>query len=129
MCRHGNDKSAVCDKGQRYMQWQRGKIHRQTGNHSRYRGIRHGRVVAAERKRTSVHGASALKTGRYNVFLPEIQTRTERFVSPDSESVPNIVLIHCVKGGGRELNLHKTLCVYDTDRNYTNELMKIYERV
>ena len=41
---------------------------------SRYRGIRHGRVVAAQRKRTSVHGASALKTGRYNVFLPEIQT-------------------------------------------------------
>ena len=76
-----------------------------------------------------VHRPSRLADIMYFCRKYKLEPKDMRFVSPDSESVPNIVLIHCVKGGGRELNLHKTLCVYDTDRNYTNELMKIYERL
>lgn len=49
------------------------------------------------------------------------------FVSPTADSVPNILLVHFVKGGGKELKFKKPLAVYDGSGNYTKELLEAYK--
>lgn len=49
------------------------------------------------------------------------------FVSPKQQSIPNILLVHFVKGGGKELKFTKPLAVYDEDGNYTKELLEAYK--
>ncbi len=51
-----------------------------------------------------------------------------RYVAPRDGEIPNIVLLHCTAGGGRELRMMKQLCVYDNDGSYTDEIMQIYGR-
>ena len=48
------------------------------------------------------------------------------FVSPNVEKAPNIILVHCVKGGGRELRLLDPRYVYKEDGSYTEELRSCY---
>lgn len=48
------------------------------------------------------------------------------FVSPNVKKAPNIILVHCVKGGGRELRLLEPLYVYKEDGSYTEELRSCY---
>lgn len=57
-----------------------------------------------------------------------LEPKDIRFVAPKAGEVPNIVLIHCVSGGGRELKIGKTLYVYNDDGTYTDEIHSIYER-
>lgn len=57
-----------------------------------------------------------------------LEPKDIRFVSPKSGESPNIVLVHCVSGGGRELKIGKTLYVYNEDGHYTDEIEHIYER-
>lgn len=49
------------------------------------------------------------------------------FVSPNMESAPNIVLVHMVKGGGKELKFQEPLAVYDSNGNYTEKLLEAYK--
>ncbi len=49
------------------------------------------------------------------------------FVSPTIDSIPNILLVHMVKGGGKELKFHKPLAVYDGQGNYTEDLLEAYK--
>lgn len=55
-----------------------------------------------------------------------LEPKELRFVSPNVRKAPNIVLVHCVKDGGRELKILDPLFVYDEDGNYTEELRKCY---
>ncbi len=48
------------------------------------------------------------------------------FVSPKRDGVPNILLVHMVKGGGKELKFLPQLAVYDEEGNYTEELLEAY---
>lgn len=57
-----------------------------------------------------------------------LEPKKMRFVSPRQGAKPNILLLHCVKGGGRELDVAETLNVYGSDGKYTSEIMKIYEK-
>ena len=57
-----------------------------------------------------------------------IEPKTLRFVSPRIGEAPNILLIHGVLGGGRELKILKPLAVYDENGSYTQEINMIYER-
>ncbi len=57
-----------------------------------------------------------------------LEPKDIRFVMPRAGEVPNIALIHCTAGGGRELSIMKELCVYESDGRYTDEIMRIYER-
>ena len=57
-----------------------------------------------------------------------LEPKDIRFVRPRQGAKPNIVLVHCVKGGGRELAFSDDLIVYDNQGNYTPEIMKIYEK-
>lgn len=49
------------------------------------------------------------------------------FVSPSAEEIPNILLVHMVKGGGRELKFQKPLSVYNKDGSYTQQLLEAYK--
>ena len=49
------------------------------------------------------------------------------FVSPKEGEIPNILLVHMIKGAGRELKILKPLAVYDRDGSYTDKLRKSYE--
>lgn len=58
-----------------------------------------------------------------------LEPKNIRFVSPRRGAKPNIVLLHCVKGGGRELEFEEELHVYDETGKYTAEIMEIYEKM
>ena len=58
-----------------------------------------------------------------------LEPKDVRFVVPRAGELPNIVLIHCTAGGGKELHMMKELCVYGSDGKYSDEIMKIYERI
>lgn len=56
----------------------------------------------------------------------KLEPKELRFVSPDISSPPNIILVHFVKGGGRQLTLLDPLAVYGDDGSYTDELCSCY---
>ena len=74
-----------------------------------------------------VHRPSRLTDICFYARKNKLEPKEMRFVSPTKESVPNILLIHFVKGGGNELKLMEPLAVYDGKGNYTQELLKAYE--
>ncbi len=55
-----------------------------------------------------------------------LEPKELRFVSPSARKAANIVLIHCVKDGGKELKLSEPLFVYEEDGSYTDELRQCY---
>lgn len=57
-----------------------------------------------------------------------LEPKTLRMVAPEEGSAPNLVLIHFIKGGRRELVLLPTLCIYGPGRAYTPEILRIYEK-
>ena len=58
----------------------------------------------------------------------KLEPKEIQFISPQKDTIPNLVLIHSVKNGGKELKILKNLCVYDDFGDYTEEINKIYER-
>ncbi|MEG0830423.1 MAG: tRNA1(Val) (adenine(37)-N6)-methyltransferase [Anaerovoracaceae bacterium] len=57
-----------------------------------------------------------------------LEPKEIRFVSSKLGETPNIVLVHCVKNGGKELKFLPTLYVYKENGEYTEEINVIYER-
>lgn len=76
-----------------------------------------------------VHRPSRLVDLFYYCRKYGLEPKDMRLVVPKPGQEANIVLIHCIKGGGKELNVMKELPVYDEDGNYSDEIQKIYERV
>ncbi len=58
----------------------------------------------------------------------KLEPKELRLVSPNKDSAPNILLIHCVKHGRPELKFLDPLYVYNEDGTYTDEIMSLYER-
>lgn len=75
-----------------------------------------------------VHRPSRLADIFYYCRKYALEPKNLQLVSPRQGAKPNILLLHCVKGGGRELDFAEPLFVYDKDGNYTPEIMKIYEK-
>jgi len=75
-----------------------------------------------------VHRPSRLVDIFYFCRKYGLEPKDIRFVVPKAGQTPNIVLIHCSAGGGRELKYMKNLCVYNDDGSYTEEIECIYER-
>ena len=77
-----------------------------------------------------VHRPSRLADIFYYCRRHGLEPKDMRMVAPRSGQEPNIVLIHCVKGGGKELKVMKELSVYTADgKDYSREIERIYERV
>lgn len=58
-----------------------------------------------------------------------LEPKEMQMVAPRRGERPNIVLLHCVKNGGRELKLLKDLYVYKERGLYSEDIERIYERI
>lgn len=57
-----------------------------------------------------------------------LEPKEMRFISGKPLEKPNIILVHCVKNGKRELRLLEPLYVHNEDGSYAEEILKIYEK-
>ncbi|MCG8483906.1 MAG: tRNA1(Val) (adenine(37)-N6)-methyltransferase [Clostridia bacterium] len=57
-----------------------------------------------------------------------LEPKRIRFVHPQKNKKPNILLLHCTKYGKPELKFLDPLYVYKEDGTYTDEIYQIYER-
>lgn len=48
------------------------------------------------------------------------------FISPRRDTAPNLLLIHMIKDGGRELKLLEPICVYDEEGGFTPQVLAAY---
>lgn len=58
-----------------------------------------------------------------------LEPKKLRMVAPKDGESANIVLVSCVKGGGKELKIDPQLSVHTQDGGYTEEIERIYERI
>lgn len=49
-------------------------------------------------------------------------------VNPRDGEAPNIVLVHLVKGAGKQLKVMPSLNIYNNSGNYSDDVLEIYER-
>ena len=52
-----------------------------------------------------------------------------QLVYPYVDKAPTMVLLEAVKGGGPQLNVEPPLIVYNADRSYTEQVLRIYGKV
>lgn len=86
------------------------------------------RILSSKGQLFMVHRPSRLVDIFYYCRKYGLEPKTIRFVSPKQNEIPNIVLLHCRKGAGKELRYMETLNVYGGDGNYSSEIERIYER-
>lgn len=58
----------------------------------------------------------------------KLEPKNIRFVSPNINKAPNIILIKAVKGANKFLKIEPPLFVYNLDGSYTNEILRIYNK-
>ena len=75
-----------------------------------------------------VHRPERIKDIIINLNKYKMQIKEIRFVHPNVNKKPNMVLIKAVKGGGDFLNVQEPLFVYNIDGTYTDEILKIYNK-
>lgn len=59
----------------------------------------------------------------------KLEPKQMRFVSGRPGEKPNILLVHCVKNGNRELRIMKPLFVHNVDESYSTEIKGIYHKL
>lgn len=57
----------------------------------------------------------------------KLETKEIRYVAPRFGEEPNIILVHMVKNGGKELKMLPTLYIHDAGNKYTPELLNCYK--
>lgn len=58
----------------------------------------------------------------------KLEPKKLRLVSPNKDSAPNLLLIHCVKNGRPDLKFLDPLYVYNGGGTYASEILDLYER-
>ena len=58
----------------------------------------------------------------------KLEPKILKFVQPNSQKEPNLILLKAVKNAKPHLNLCKPLYIYNEDGKYTEELLKIYNK-
>ena len=58
----------------------------------------------------------------------KIEPKILKFVSPNKNKEPNLILIKGIKNANSFLKVEKPLYVYNEDGKYTNEILKIYNK-
>lgn len=76
-----------------------------------------------------VHRPERLTDIIFEMRKNKIEPKRIRFVHSDTESEPKLVLIEGVKNGKPFLKIEKPLYIYNKDRSYTDEIMKIYNKI
>ena len=75
-----------------------------------------------------VHRPDRLVDILYIMRKHKIEPKQIRFVCPNEEKAPNLVLIKGVKNGREFLKVEKNLYVYNREGDYTDEILKIYNK-
>ena len=75
-----------------------------------------------------VHRAERIVDILYNLRKYKLEPKTIRFIHSQKDKEPNLVLIKAIKGAGKHLKIEKPLVVYDDNGNYTDEILKIYNK-
>ena len=75
-----------------------------------------------------VHRPERMKDIIINLEKYKMQIKEIRFVHPNINKKPNMILIKAVKQGGDFLNIQQPLFVYNLDGTYTDEILKIYHK-
>lgn len=75
-----------------------------------------------------VHRPERIKDIIINLEKYKMQIKEIRFVHPNINKKPNMILIKAVKQGGDFLNIQQPLFVYNLDGTYTDEILKIYHK-
>lgn len=58
----------------------------------------------------------------------KIEPKILKFVSPNKNKEPNLILVKGIKNANSFLKIEKNLYVYNEDGKYTNEILKIYNK-
>lgn len=75
-----------------------------------------------------VHRPSRLVDIMTSCRSHQLEPKRIRFVHPREGKPPNIVLLHCVMGAGRELIYDEPIFVYDAEGGYSRQILEIYGR-
>ena len=59
----------------------------------------------------------------------KIEPKNIRFVCPNTQKAPNLVLIKGIKLGNPFLKVEKNLYVYNENGKYTEEILQIYNKI
>lgn len=73
-----------------------------------------------------VHRMDRLVDILYLLRNYKLEPKQIRFVSSKQNTSPNLVLIRCVKDGGKALKIDSPLIIYNDNGTYTDEILKIY---
>ncbi len=75
-----------------------------------------------------IHRPERIKDIVINLDKYKMQIKEIRFVHPNINKKPNMVLIKAVKGAREFLNVQEPLFVYKQDGTYTDEILRIYNK-
>lgn len=75
-----------------------------------------------------VHRAERIVDILYYLRQYKLEPKALRFIQPKENKEPNLVLIKAVKNAGYQLTLEKPLIIYNNDGEYTDEILKIYNK-
>lgn len=75
-----------------------------------------------------VHRAERIVDILFYLRQYKLEPKRIRFIHSKVLKEPNLVLIKCVKDAGNGLKIDKPLVVYDENGNYTDEILKIYNK-
>ena len=59
----------------------------------------------------------------------KLEPKVLKLVYPQQEKEPNLILIKAVKNAKSFLKIEKPLFIYNEDGNYTEEILKIYNKI
>ena len=59
----------------------------------------------------------------------KLEIKEMRFVFSNKDSQANLILLKAVKNGKSFLKIHKPLYVYKENNNYTDDILKIYNKL
>ena len=76
-----------------------------------------------------VHRPDRLADIMFLLIKYNMEPKILRFVHPFANKAPNLLLIKAVKNGNSFLKVEKPLIVYNNDNTYTNEILKIYNKI
>ena len=76
-----------------------------------------------------VHRTNRMVDVLYNLRKYDLEPKRIRFVQSNSNKEPHLFMVKCVKNGGKELKVDLPLIIYNQDGTYTDEVLKIYNKI
>ena len=76
-----------------------------------------------------VHRPERLVDILYLMINKKIEPKNIRFVYANKESEPKLILVRGVKNAKEFLKVEKNLYIYNEDGNYSDEILKIYNKI